>query len=201
MALEYFSPSPQHLSDVLLICLVKILPTYASTYADEIIGKIEYYSLKIAQYRRYFLKDELETFVKCIEERLETLRIDGSTFDNECYIRLLFLKPNSNYCHQLLLTRNIEKQSELMAIFSILYADNKDTLQSILYLKCIDSLIPLFTKSGILEKVISHLGEIKVPQAFYQPVKSLKLKLIRAADPKKQKKKGEEDKGFVNFLN
>ena len=45
-----------------------------------------------------------------------------------------------------------------MAILSILYADNKETLQSILYLKCIDSLIPLFNRAAIIEKVISHLG-------------------------------------------
>lgn len=49
--------------------------------------------------------------------------------------------------------------------------------------------------------MISHLNEIKVSEILYQPVKSLKLKLIRAADTGKDRKKVEEDKGFVNFLN
>jgi len=54
-----------------------------------------------------------------------------------------------------------------------------------LYLKCIDALIPLFINSGVLEKVISNLNELKIPELLYQPVKSLKLKLIKAADTKK----------------
>lgn len=47
MALEYFSPSPNNLSDILLICLIKIMPIYASIYVDEIIRKMGYYVTKI----------------------------------------------------------------------------------------------------------------------------------------------------------
>lgn len=54
---------------------------------------------------------------------------------------------------------------------------------------------------GVLEKVISNLNELKVPELLYQPVKSLKLKLIKAADTKKQKKKSDQQKGFTSFLN
>ena len=68
-------------------------------------------------------------------------------------------------------------------------------------MKCIDALASLFIRAGILEKVISHLNEIKVPEALYQPIKSLKLKLIRAADTKKDRKKMEDDRGFTVFLN
>lgn len=34
MALEYFSPSPNYLSDVLLISLAKIVPNFANVYID-----------------------------------------------------------------------------------------------------------------------------------------------------------------------
>lgn len=68
-------------------------------------------------------------------------------------------------------------------------------------MKCIDALVPLFIKSGILEKVISHLNEIKIPEVLYQAIKSLKLKLIRASDTKKEKKKNEDDRGFTLFMN
>lgn len=47
MALEYFSPSPEYLSDVLLVSLIKMSPTYASIYVDEIIRKIGYYAERI----------------------------------------------------------------------------------------------------------------------------------------------------------
>jgi hypothetical protein len=53
---------------------------------------------------------------------------------------------------------------------------------SILYLKCVDALLMLFMKSGIIEKVIRHLNDIKIPEVLYKPVKSLKLKLIKTAD-------------------
>lgn len=72
---------------------------------------------------------------------------------------------------------------------------------SLLYLKVIDLLTNTFMKIGILEKVINNMKEIKVPEALYKPVKALKLKLIKAADTKYDKKKGEEEKGFGNFLN
>jgi hypothetical protein len=57
MALEYFSPSPKYLSNVLIVCLVKLAPLYVAVYADEIIRKIPFYMEKIVEFRRYLLKE------------------------------------------------------------------------------------------------------------------------------------------------
>jgi hypothetical protein len=42
---------------------------------------------------------------------------------------------------------------------------------------------------------------MKTPEVLYKPVKSLKLKLIKITDVSNDKKKGEEEKGFTNFIN
>lgn len=67
MALEYFSPSPEYLSDVLLVSLIKMSPTYASIYVDEIIRKIGYYAERIIELRKYIIKEELDNFVRLVE--------------------------------------------------------------------------------------------------------------------------------------
>jgi hypothetical protein len=83
----------------------------------------------------------------------------------------------------------------------VLCPDGKEVPLSILYLKCIDGLASFFVKFGIIEKVIKHLNEMKTPEVLYKPVKSLKLKLIKITDVNYEKKKGEEEKGFGNFIN
>ena len=40
MAIDYFSPSPEIISDVLLLCMVKIGPRCLAIYSDEILSKI-----------------------------------------------------------------------------------------------------------------------------------------------------------------
>lgn len=89
---------------------------------------------------------------------MEGLRVDGHKIPDSCYIWVLILRPNSNYCNQILLVRNLENEKDLFAIFCALFPEGKESSLSLLYLKCIDMLVPLFVKTGILEKVISHLN-------------------------------------------
>jgi hypothetical protein len=39
---------------------------------------------------------------------MENLRVEGHKLPIECFLWILILRPNSNYCNQILLVRNID---------------------------------------------------------------------------------------------
>ena len=59
LAISYFTPSPHVLSDVLLLCLVKLGPDYIKIYAEEILKKIDHYGECIIKFKHLLNKQEL----------------------------------------------------------------------------------------------------------------------------------------------
>lgn len=81
---------------------------------------------------------------------------------NEKLVWLLALKPDSPIIHKSLLPKNITDHRLLFGIVCSIKPHQNFAL-TLLYLKCINELISIFKETGILEAVIKHFSEIKIP--------------------------------------
>jgi hypothetical protein len=89
------------------------------------------------------------------------------------------------------LERNAEDLRIWLVTSTLIKPQQNGTSLSLLYLKCINELIPLLKEHRILEKVINLFNELKIPEPLYQPAKALKLKLITAGDQHKKTQQNE----------
>ena len=97
------------LSDVLLLCLVKLGPDYIKIYAEEILNKIDHYGECIIKFKHLLNKQELTEF-------LTTLLQEESTLDVEKLVWILVLLPDLAATHRTLINYQITDLKLLLTI-------------------------------------------------------------------------------------